>query len=659
MSDLRSFIESKFQAYSNALDAYDEMFTRIKSERDALRVRFDELAEHAFIADADPALLKEFLEKPYALLPISQDKYWLIVPRFLNFRGGWAVRNHGAFSVYEITRFIHFLNPLPDWLAAQVGYTAPTWKGVVEGNELVVTHGDPQEVASKLGKNVARVEGKRLHLKAANRFDVIRQIIREYGILPYAPAPVPNEYRRDASAHIATLENGEPAFTLRDYQARDYARFLELGAASIFAYGQTGKSYVVLQALAALKGPKIIFVPTRSLRDQWQMRVQMLTPDAAQEVTVATYHSIEKYRDTNWTLMVMDEAHHLPANLFIEAATLNAIARIGLSATPIREDHQEDLIPALCGQPMGFDWTVTETQRPRVHVWIVKDEAAKLATTKQLLEKEIEGKTLVFTYRLDIGERAAKMLQVPFVHGQTKKPLDVLRANDTVVVSKVGDAGLSLAVDRIVEIDFQFGSRQEAGQRLLRAAYDTGRRAEFHTLMTPREFESYSKRLLIYEQWGLEMTFHDLTDSKNENQLARRIANPRASAPRVQVSRPSTPRATVAPAREPSTREPNDEIAQTLNLPAIAAKISQVEKSVGKRTAPYIRRAFRYCWAAALSPREITEGLGITDASTRSRLNSACAALKKAGLLADAGQGRYRVNQEEVTRLRALSALRK
>jgi hypothetical protein len=38
---------------------------------------------------------------------------------------------------------------------------------------------------------------------------------------------------------------------------------------------------------------------------------------------------------------------------------------------------------------------------------------------------------------------------------------------------------------------------------------------------------------------------------------------------------------------------------------------------------------------------------------------TSCTALKKAGLLTDAGQGRYRVNQEEVNRLRALSALKK
>jgi hypothetical protein len=64
---------------------------------------------------------------------------------------------------------------------------------------------------------------------------------------------------------------------------------------------------------------------------------------------------------------------------------------------------------------------------------------------------------------------------------------------------------------------------------------------------------------------------------------------------------------------------------------------------------------FRLCWSASLSPQEIAEGLGLRDAATVSRYRSACKAMLKVNLLADAGDGRFTVNREEINRLRALA----
>ncbi len=648
-------------------DHVTAVLQRIEQEEERLRHDRETLGERLLrlqrdrattSAPADDTTLREFLAKPYVIRPLGGDQYELIVPKFTGFRGGWSLRTDGAFNVYLVTRFIHLINPLPEWLAKDLGYQKAAYSATLDGNALVIKRGDVKAVAAKLGKGVARVEGNRIHLKPASRFDIIRRIIREDGILPYAPAPIPADLRRDATKHIARDEKGELLFTLRPHQARDYARFLELGAVAFFAYGQTGKSYEFLQACAGLKGKKILFVPTRALRDQWLIRLQMLTPEAQAEVTVATYHSLAKYRDTEWTLAAYDESHHLPADLFIEAATLRTVARMGLSATPVREDGNEDLIPALCGFPLGADWPVSETQRPRVFVHNdLKDENAKLARLEQLLEREIEGKTLVFTWRLDVGERAAKRLSVPFIHGGTKKPLSIIEANDTVVISKIGDAGLSFPVDRIVEIDFQYGSRQEAGQHLLRAAYDTGRQAEYHILMTRQEFESYSKRLLIYEQWGFDV---QIIEAEGRTAMSHRSSAPRnmvriVSAPR----RPSRERA-AAPTADETSDEPADTAAAIMALPTIHAKLADAAKDLGVRTIPYLRMAFRLYHKAndaGVSPRDIADARGIQDAATRSRISSACKALKKAGLLLDAGQGRYQINQDEIGRAVALSKL--
>ncbi len=66
-----------------------------------------------------------------------------------------------------------------------------------------------------------------------------------------------------------------------------------------------------------------------------------------------------------------------------------------------------------------------------------------------------------------------------------------------------------------------------------------------------------------------------------------------------------------------------------------------------------------FCYSAAFRAEEITEGLGITDAATISRFRSACKALLAVGLFTDAGEGRYTVNQAEVSRLRALAGAMK
>ena len=628
----------------------EEMEARLHADRESLAERLLRLQKEQMLGGekVDDADLRAFLAKPYIIRPLGGDKYELIVPKFIGLRGGWPLRAEGAFSIYLVSRFIHLINPLPDWLVKDLGYQASPYHAILEGNTLVVDRGDPRAVAAKLGRGVAKVEGNRLSLRPSSRFDIIRKIIREDGILPYAPAPIPPELRRDPGKYIARDDNGQPAFTLRPHQQRDYDRFLELGAVAYFAYGQTGKSYEFLQACAGLKGRKILFVPTRALRDQWLLRLQMLAPEAQHEVTIATYQSLDKYRDTEWTLGAFDEAHHLPANLFIEAATLRMVARMGLSATPVREDQNEDLIPALCGFPLGADWPISETQRPRVYAWIVKDEAAKLSRCEQLVSKEIEGKTLIFTWRLDIGTRAAKRLGVPFVHGGTKKPIDVIGENDTVVISKVGDAGLSFPVDRIVEIDFQYGSRQEAGQRLLRAAYDTGRRAEYHVLMTRHEFENYGKRLLIYEQWGLDVQVID------EGAPSARM--PRAAS----FPRKTTPRRTPPSIRErdadvPVAPEPQDDIARTLALAPVAAKVRAAKEKMER--AHYAEIVLRACWAAMLSPEDIALGLGSSSSKTTSRIRLASRALKAQGLLKENEAGQYGMDQDEIKRLTALAGL--
>ena len=103
------------------------------------------------------------------------------------------MRTDGAFLIFRVSRFINLINPVPQWLADELGYQATPFHAVIDGNTLVVDRGDPQAVYEALSetRSVTRREGERLFFRPASRFDLIRQIIRRYGFLPFTSQPVP------------------------------------------------------------------------------------------------------------------------------------------------------------------------------------------------------------------------------------------------------------------------------------------------------------------------------------------------------------------------------------------------------------------------------------------------------------------------------------
>jgi hypothetical protein len=647
-TDLTLELNQVHTSSGQALADLDRLADAVERSRASLQAAFLEAERSAFLAQYDPEAIREFFTKPYIVRPIGADEFELIVPKFIGSLGGWPVRTDGAFLIFRVSRFINLINPLPEWLAQELGYEASPVSAVIDGNALIINRGDPQAVYESLGRRtITRREGNRLFFKPASRFDLIRQIIRQYGFLPYTPQPVPAAVRRE----------GKVNFTLRPHQRKAYEYFLETGAISLFVYPQMGKSFVALQAMAELTGPKLVLVPRRSLADQWRARLELyLEPGAAREVEVITYQGARKALQREYTLVVYDEAHHMPADFAIETATtIRTVTRMGLSATPKREDGCEDLIPALCGFPTGADWPVKSLQQPTVTVWILANEKAKLAHAGRLCETIVAGKTFLFTYRLPIGERAAKLLGVPFVYGKTKRPLEVIADNDTVVISNVGNEGLSFPVRRVIELDFLYGSGMEAGQRLGRLAYEvagTDRPGEHHVLMTHEEFERYSKRLMIYYQWGLDVSVR-VPEAESERQTTRRSRNAIGrSAPATRSARSRIMKSVPVPSR---SAESEEEVAQVLAIQSVAVRIAKAEESVGTSTAPFVARAFRLCFNAAFSPTEIADGKGLVNAGNISRYRSACKALREVGLFVEDEQGRFKVNQDEIARLRVLA----
>lgn len=612
----------------------------------------------AVVSDIDPEELLQFVSRPHLVRQIGHSKRWeVLVPKLFKLSDvGWPVREEGQYMVYLVSPFVGTVMDIAPSVYEMIpDLEKPDFTAQIEGDDLVIVEGDPDEVYQKIGgkKSVADRKGRRLHLKTQARFNVYADLIR-MGVLPWAPNPIPASLRRDPKVD----------FKLRDYQQADFDEWIRYGAMGLYAYGGTGKTFFGMRAMAEIVGPKVVFAPNTILLDQWRKRIELYAPHVLDETTFLTYASLQKATKQKWSLAIFDEVHRLVATTYIEAAYIQTATRLGMSATPVRTDGREDLIAALCGKPGGVKWPIADIAKPVVTVWIIRNDAEKLRRAEELARLPHRGKVLVYADHIAVGQAIADKLGVPFAHGKTKDPYEVVRDHSVVVVSRIGDLGLSFDVERIIQVDYAGRSQAQEGQRALRSGHETDakdKRTEMHILATPDQWRRFvAERTLIYKRWGIDVDVRVSGAMSERDVLSDRPALPRVS------RRPAAPRA-VKPSRavggQPASvalpAQAQDEVTQALAIPGVQARVKKSETSVGARTAPYVQRAFRFCYSAAFRAEEITEGLGITDAATISRFRSACKALLSVGLFTDAGEGRYTVNQGEISRLRALAGAMK
>jgi hypothetical protein len=98
----------------------------------------------------------------------------------------------------------------------------------------------------------------------------------------------------------------------------------------------------------------------------------------------------------------------------------------------------------------------------------------------------------------------------------------------------------------------------------------------------------------------------------------------------------------------------NPALDHLLAMPPIAAKLAQIGTRLEPKARVLIPTILAACWTTALRPDELAEGRGTFSKSTRGRMRAASRALLAINFLVDAGDGRLRVNQAELERLRDL-----
>lgn len=389
------------------------------------------------------------------------------------------------------------------------------------------------------------------------------------------------------------LKNGEPldfhllettkagkTFQIRNYQ-NEAANALVgnrgpgTGFGTVVLPCGAGKTIVGMNVMNLLKTSTLIITTNISAVHQWIQELldkTNLLPEQIAEytgenktlapVTVATYQILtwrpEKdgpyphfsiFRKRNWGLIIYDEVHMLPAPVFRVVAELQAVRRIGLTATLVREDGCEGYVFSLVG-PKRYDVPWKELEKSH---WIAKAECievrldlpeseeieyavapartkhrlasenpVKTEVTKEIVSRFPEDKILVIGQYLEQLEILSKELKTPIITGKTPnaerdKIYQDFREGKihVLVVSKVANFAIDLPdASLAIQVSGTFGSRQEEAQRLGRILRPKERTSRFFTLITrntvEEEFGSnrqkflaeqgYSYRIIRYAQ---------------------------------------------------------------------------------------------------------------------------------------------------------------
>jgi DNA excision repair protein ERCC-3 len=481
------------------LERLDEYIQELQRERERISIEIEKkLEELKAPPDIDVEELKNFLRnrEKYILLHKRADQWWIVVPRFVNLYLGWLEHETPSFRVFAINKYFNWILDLPKEIREKIKAPEPEPFTVSDG--FLITPPELQDRAwQKYRKHLTRREGKdKIRIKAGHEFLLIAKIIEE-GSLPFVPKPVSEKDLRDWNK-----------IKLRSHQEKAWQQLLKWGAIGIFWPYGAGKSYFGIYLLARITGRKLVVVPTVLLKEQWIKRIRKHIPEFEHEIDVITYAGYEKVRDREYTLTIYDECHRLPANTYIRLSTIRTKYRVGLSGSPFREDGRENYIFALTGYPLGMNWNEFIRQGyvnvPTFKVYIVKDEREKLKKLDELLG--IPLKTIIFCDYLELGRKISSKFGIPFVHGGTKNRLEVIRSSSTVVVSRVGDEGISIPdLERVIEVAFLGRSRRQEAQRFGRLMHSQQREPQHIIIMTEREFKEYQRRLYAITERGFRI----------------------------------------------------------------------------------------------------------------------------------------------------------
>ena len=495
----------------------EKQIAQFKADVEALNAEFEStlLALEQKGYKIDKSQIQPFMEKFWHTYPTKNVNEWEVaVPVFIPFNVGYWDRTEGGYNIFVLNRYTQwFGEKVPSFIGREINIPKAL-DIALDGDALSFPEGNRDNIEKSFGSHLSLIEKDKATVKQGHEFNLIAEII-ESGSLPFRPNPVEDVDLRDSDFTQIFDELKQKYSPLQifdgkySYQGDAWRLFLKFGALGVYWFMSAGKTVIGTYAFSRINGKKALVVPSTTLREQWTEFFRLNCPRLLSEVEIYTYQGMSRkiWKELSvkeFVLIVFDECHFLPANSFSKLATLKTKYRIGLSATPYREDGRTAYIMALTGQPTGLDWRTImhklEKSYHTVNVHVVKDMEAKYALVGQLYNPS--RRTLFFVYRLAVGERLAKMFDLEFISGKTRNSLDVVNEAYSFVASKKLEHGLSVKdLEHIIEVDFQFGGRQEQTQRTGRLMHSEAGDKIHDIIMTKDELESYGKRLFgLYEK---------------------------------------------------------------------------------------------------------------------------------------------------------------
>ena len=390
------------------------------------------------------------------------------------------------------------------------------------------------------------------------RFPVDDRIPLEHG------EPVPVAFRSTSSRGVD--------FVLRDYQKFAADSVLGNGGPGT-GYGTivlpcgSGKTIVGMEILTRLSTRTLILTTNVAAVHQWIAEISDkldIDPSLIGEysgirkeirpITVCTYQVLtwrpdkdadfphmRVLKEGNWGLIIYDEVHMLPAPVFKITAELQAVHRVGLTATLIREDHREDEVFSLVG-PKRYDvpWSELESQgwiaeaecteirvplprnleiqyaigSKREKYRIASENPEKMQIVKDLIDNHPEDFILVIGQYLDQLKLISKELGAPLITGATGNARrdELYRLfregkERILVVSKVANFAIDLPDASVaIQVSGTFGSRQEEAQRLGRILRPKKQSSHFYSLVTryssEEEFSANRQKFLTEQGYN-------------------------------------------------------------------------------------------------------------------------------------------------------------
>lgn len=491
----------------------EQLQKETKSKLEKLKFMEKEMLEHdksiKRVADSiDPKIEKlvekenfiQFFKKPYAILPQGKNKILVAVPKFIkNFQPGWLFKETETYYLYQLDQYSAWLGDVPNELLKEINFEKEFEANIID-DRIYFSPEEKERIKKKLGKHINDLTDNSARIMKGHEFTIIADMV-EAGNLPFKPSKVIAEDKRVGSGDIK----------LRPYQVPAYEKFLETGAIGLFHPTGSGKSFITLHAFNQIKGPKLVVVPSRSLVEQWAYLIETHLPDYKNEIEISTYQGFRN-TDKKYSLVAYDECQRLPANSFSKLALIDTKYRIGLSASPHREDGRESYIFALTGYPVGLNWQeymkTTGWKYHPINVHVTNTEHNKILKAIKLVD--LKRKTMVFCDRIELGKTLATKLGVPFIYGDSKNRLETMQNNQVCVVSRVMDLGISVKdLKHVVEVDFLFGSRQQELQRTGRLMHSLEKDTRHDIIMTQNELDSYGKRLWSLQEKGFKIKVLD------------------------------------------------------------------------------------------------------------------------------------------------------